>query len=401
MPLLDATGLVPDDWTVLDATAPLPGAATPASHIIVPLDRWLAERESLTQTNRRLGLALPGGADLDALAGDLDRFDVISISFPAFSDGRGYSTARLLRERHGFEGELRATGDVLRDQIPLMARCGFDTFEVADNHAKADWVKGFFSRSYQPAADRRTPVPALRRDRVRSRLEDKAEELNARYGELDAEDVLQAVIGREFPGRIALVSSFGAESVVLLHLVSRVEPSLPILFIDTGKLFGETKRYRDQLIAELGLTGLTVIGPDTAEERAEDPDGILWTKSTDACCDLRKVRPLARALGGYDAWISGRKVFHGGDRSGLGVFDTDGQHVKVNPLAHWSPEKIKAYMDLHDLPTHPLVFDGYLSIGCMPCTDRAVDGDPRSGRWKGQAKTECGIHRNSSLHAAE
>ena len=213
-----------------------------------------------------------------------------------------------------------------------------------------------------------------------------------RYGHLDGAALLRPLIEREFSGRIALVSSFGAESAVLLWLVASIDPAVPVLFIDTGKLFGETLRYRDALVARLGLRDLRTIGPDRAHLETADPDGMLWQRDPDACCNLRKVEPLAEALAGFDAWISGPKRYQGGDRAAIATIESGDGLLKINPLANWSRSDIDAAFAAHDLPRHPLEADGYLSIGCMPCTARVAPGaDPRSGRWAGTDKTECGI----------
>lgn len=222
----------------------------------------------------------------------------------------------------------------------------------------------------------------------------RAAVLSARLEGAAPQDILEAAIHGAFPERIALVSSFGAESAVLLHLVAQVEPTLPVIFIDTGKHFAQTRDYRDLLVARLGLRSFREVSPDAQELAAEDPKGDLSRRDADACCTLRKVRPNQRALAGFDAWISGRKRHHGGVRAALPIVEHDGVHFKVNPLAAWSPREIAAYSRAHDLPPHPLVAEGYPSIGCWPCTAPAdASGDMRSGRWAGQGKTECGIHR--------
>jgi phosphoadenosine phosphosulfate reductase len=201
------------------------------------------------------------------------------------------------------------------------------------------------------------------------------------------------VISREFSGRIALVSSFGAESVVLLHLVASIDRHLPVIFIDTGKIFGSTHRYRADLVARLGLTDVRTTRPDPATLTTQDIDGGLWLRDPDKCCAIRKVAPLSRALAGFDAWLSGRKRYQGGRRAHLPLAEADGLRVKINPLAKWSREEVAAYRAAHELAEHPLVADGFRSVGCMPCTDRVADGeDERDGRWRGSDKTECGIH---------
>lgn len=224
-------------------------------------------------------------------------------------------------------------------------------------------------------------------------LDQHARDLAARYDGVNTQDVLAAAIKREFIDGIALVSSFGTESAILLHMIAAIDTATPIIFVDTGKLFGETKRYRDQLVAHLGLTGLRNITPDAGELSAADPKGVLWSESTDACCDVRKVKPLDRALAPFKAWITGRKSYQGGERSALPLFEADEFRIKINPLAGWRRAQISAYFAAHNLPKHPLEADGYLSIGCVPCTSRVAEGeDPRAGRWRGSEKTECGIH---------
>lgn len=222
---------------------------------------------------------------------------------------------------------------------------------------------------------------------------DRAAALVAQYAGADAQTLLAGMIRREFKGQIALVSSFGTEAAVLLHLVAETDPATPVVFLDTGKLFGETLRYRDTLIKRLGLTDVRSVEPDPAELERHDAEGVLWLKDADACCRIRKVEPLARALKPFAAWINGRKRFQANTREIIPPVEADGERIKVNPLAEWTPADIAAYFARHDLPRHPLEADGYKSIGCMPCTDRVAPGeDPRAGRWRGRDKTECGIH---------
>ncbi|MEM6413635.1 MAG: phosphoadenylyl-sulfate reductase [Pseudomonadota bacterium] len=209
----------------------------------------------------------------------------------------------------------------------------------------------------------------------------------------EASATLNEAINGEFKKRIALVSSFGAESAVLLHLAASVAPDVPILFLETGKHFAQTLSYRKKLANEFGLSNVQDIRPDPDVLRAQDPAGDLWRRNPDACCDVRKVRPLTTVLEGFDAWITGRKQFHGGARMTLPVYEETKKHIKVNPIVRWAQEDVSAYFDQHELPAHPLVAEGFPSIGCWPCTKPAVDGeDVRSGRWQGSEKTECGIH---------
>lgn len=196
-----------------------------------------------------------------------------------------------------------------------------------------------------------------------------------------------------FPKRLAVVSSFGADSAVLLQAVAEVDPTLPVFFLDTGLHFAQTLQYRDHLAKHFGLRDVRTIFPDEIERGAVDPEDRLWRTDTDACCDLRKVRPLARALASFDAWISGRKRFQGSTRSGLPIVEWDGSHFKFNPLAARSSQELAARFENDGLPFHPLRDQGYASIGCWPCTAPVREGEEvRAGRWRGSEKTECGIH---------
>jgi phosphoadenosine phosphosulfate reductase len=197
-------------------------------------------------------------------------------------------------------------------------------------------------------------------------------------------------VGRE---QLALVSSFGTESAALLKVMADVDPAIPVVFLDTGWLFEETLAYRDTLIAKLGLRDVRSIKPLEETLSREDPDRELWFSDPDACCRIRKVEPLARALKPFSAWINGRKRFQGGLRAAIPVVEQDGARLKFNPFATVSREQITAIYTSANLPPHPLAASGYLSVGCMPCTSRtSPDEDVRAGRWRGRAKTECGIH---------
>jgi phosphoadenosine phosphosulfate reductase len=230
-------------------------------------------------------------------------------------------------------------------------------------------------------------------DNVESPLaQSRADVLDLQLRDAHPREILAAAV-REYGDSLALVSSFGAESAVLLHLIAQVKPDLPILFLDTGMQFGQTLDYRKTLAAHLGLTDVRDQRPHYQDLATGDPDNKLWQRDTDACCHIRKVLPLDRALGEFDAWITGRKRFHGGDRLRLRVVEESEGKLKFNPLANWTKRELDAYVAEHDLPTHPLVAQGYPSIGCWPCTQPAEsDEDVRAGRWKGLEKTECGIH---------
>lgn len=232
------------------------------------------------------------------------------------------------------------------------------------------------------------------RDLALGPVAERVAALNARYRHHSATAVLEHALKDDDLGRVALVSSFGAESVVLLHLVSVIAPETPVLFIDTRMLFSETLDYQRELAEKLSLCDVRTIRANPSRVSFEDPDGTLNQFNTDACCAVRKVEPLERALSGFDGWITGRKRFQGNGRETVDFFENEGDfRIKVNPLAHWGREDIVEYMVENRLPRHPLVAKGYPSIGCAPCTSAVKEGeDPRAGRWRGSAKTECGIH---------
>lgn len=219
-----------------------------------------------------------------------------------------------------------------------------------------------------------------------------AVDLDARLSGFDPRTVLRVALEDVFPGRIAVVSSFGADAVVLLHMAARIDPAVPVIFLSTGRHFEETLRYRAELARRLGLLNVVDLAPRPEEARAEDADGRLHARDPDACCALRKVRPLHAGLAPFAAWVTGRRRDQAATRRTMPVIEADGQRIKLNPLAAWTREDIDAYVDAHDLPRHPLVASGYPSIGCAPCTAPATGDDVRSGRWAGLAKTECGIH---------
>jgi phosphoadenosine phosphosulfate reductase len=220
-----------------------------------------------------------------------------------------------------------------------------------------------------------------------------AEELDrALRHALPAEIVTAALhtVGRD---RLAVVSSFGTESAALLKVIADVDPAIPVIFLDTGWLFEETLAYRDTLIKLLGLRDVRSIKPSDEALSRDDAERDLWFSNPDACCRIRKVEPLARALKPFDAWLNGRKRFQGGLRAGIAVVEVDSTRLKFNPFANVSREEIEAIYELSNLPPHPLAASGFMSVGCMPCTSRtATDEDARAGRWRGRDKTECGIH---------
>ncbi len=228
--------------------------------------------------------------------------------------------------------------------------------------------------------------------------ETTAAQIRGQFGHMEGEALLEVMIKNVFQGQIMLSSSFGAEAAVLLGMVSRIDTSVPVVFLDTRRLFGETLRYQKQLTDFFGLEDVRIVRPDDGLLQRLDPEDMLFASDTNKCCEIRKVLPLEMQMQrmkeqGFNGWITGRKQYQSDVRNSLNSIEAEGDFVKINPLAYWSSEDIKQAYLAHNLPPHPLVADGFKSIGCMPCTSRVAEGaDDRSGRWAGMDKSECGIH---------
>lgn len=320
--------------------------------------------------------------------------DSLILEFEAFRDGRGFSLAAVLRGQ-GYGGRLIAAGKVLPDQARHLRRCGFDAVELSPGADAAPWrrMDQVFSAAYQPASGDDRLVWRQRHNTSPEDTAALAARLNAQWADVDAEDLLRAVLGPTLGRKAAAISSFGAEAAVVLHLISRVRPDLPVVFLETGQHFFQTLAYRRELTERLGLTDVRDITPDAAALAKSDPRGDLWRSQPDACCAIRKVQPLAQALAGFDTRITGRKRYQNNQRADLLPFEAVDGVLTVNPLAKWSADQVEDWLRDHQLPRHPLVEQGYPSIGCWPCTRAvALDEGARDGRWAGQEKTECGIH---------
>lgn len=227
--------------------------------------------------------------------------------------------------------------------------------------------------------------------------QEQADALNARFVGVEAPEMLRTLFAEGTLGHVAVVSSFGTESAVLLHLVATADPRVPVIFVDTMKMFPETLEYRETLIKTLGIVNSSVITPLPDVIAAKDANGLRWSFDPDGCCEIRKVEPMARAKQGLDCWISGRKAFQSQTRQNLPRFEIDKGLLKLNPLGDWTKDDLEAYFAAHNLPRHPLEAQGYPSIGCEPCTSKVLPGeDPRAGRWRGWDKVECGIHTAST-----
>jgi len=221
--------------------------------------------------------------------------------------------------------------------------------------------------------------------------------LNDSFESQQPQDVLAYVISAYFPD-LVLASSFGAEDVALIDMAHRINSKTPIFYLDTDFLFTETYETRDRLIAKYDIAPIQVTSLLTPERQAETFGDKLWERRPDECCNQRKVEPLTRILKNYKAWITGIRRDQAPTRANAGLIEWDQtfQLVKCNPLARWTSEAVWAYITQHNVPYNSLHDQHYPSIGCTYCTKPVMPGeDPRSGRWAGQAKTECGLHGKS------
>jgi phosphoadenylyl-sulfate reductase (thioredoxin) len=352
--------------------------------------------EALLESNAETSVRLPADVDLELVKPRLSGLKTIIVDFPGYADGRGFSIARQLRNRYGFAGEIIAAGPLIPDQYVYALQCGFDAVKVdPETYAKQDpeeWRDALdaFDLTYQRGyAIHNGPAQNI----FDARRAKRAEKRRDQYKGLSAEAALTKALTEDFKDKIVLSSSMGVDSAVLLHMISKIDPDMPILFLETRKHFTETLEYRDLLTKTLGLTNVQSLTPDDEEVATEDAADILYKTNKDACCDLRKVRPLERVVNGYEARITGRKRYQTPNRRNMEILEEGETQFSLNPLAFWTAKDVTAYMRKHNLPVHPLLKLGFLSIGCAPCTTKVEEGeDPRAGRWRDNDKDECGIH---------
>ncbi len=357
--------------------------------------------ETFIAANEGEEVSLNNDVDLAVVAPQLPKLKTILVNFPSYADGRGFSIARQLRKTYGFKGTIIADGPLIPDQYAMALQCGFDAVRLDGKtfaiQAESDWFNamddfaGAYQRGYTVKNGPATSIFDARKTSAAALKQSEQGALDPYFG-LSAHKAIERALD-EYNGKIALVSSLGVDSVVLLHMVAQIDKDVPVIFLDTGKHFRETLAYRDMIIEDLGLTNFRNIRPDTAAVKAEDLEGDLNEHAPDSCCDLRKVRPLDGAIKGFEARITGRKRYQTPERANMPILEQIGKQAKINPLAYWHAKDVTAYIKKHDLPPHPMLALGFLSIGCQPCTTRVAEGeDPRAGRWRHHDKTECGIH---------
>ncbi len=393
--LIKGRALVTDRWTLLREAGSL--ADVPAdAPAIVPLALWHAERAALLARGD-VGVWLAPADDPAGLADDVAALPLIAIDFPKFTDGRGYSIARLLRDRHGFEGELRAIGDILRDQLFALAQCGFDAFAIRADRDAAEALASLDDFAGVYTSTSHAPQPWFRRRCAAASSNPDPTALDARIDETVA--LLRAIAACHAPAVFA--SSFGAEDMVVIDLIARHALPIRIFTLDTGRLPEETHALIDRTRERYGLP-IDIYTPDTRLLQSfvrENGVNAFYgsVELRKGCCAVRKTEPLARALVAKGAWITGLRKSQSVTREAIATEEFDTLHglPKFNPLADWSHDDVWHYVRANDVPYNALHDRGYPSIGCAPCTRAIEPGeDIRAGRWwwEQPEHKECGLH---------
>jgi len=396
--LIKHRAVVDDEWVLLRQASSLADVPDGVP-VIVPLALWHDRRAAL-HARGEVGVWLAPTDDPCALVADLGTLPLIAVDFPKFADGRGYSTARLLRDRYGYRGELRAIGDVLRDQLFALSECGFDAFALREDRDPLDALASFndFTSIYTTTS--RTPQPWFRRRNGAGARPHAATEPQLAPRVAEVLERLRSIAANHAPA--ALATGFGAEGMILVDLIARNALPIRIITLDTGRLPEETLALIDRTRDRYGVS-VEVYAPDArALEAFVAGNGVnAFYRSVELrkqCCALRKSEPLARALSGRGAWIAGLRREQSANRQEIGFEEFDALHgiPKFNPLADWTWDEVWRYLHAHDVPYNALHDHGYPSIGCAPCTRAVQPGeDPRAGRWWWEASEhkECGLHR--------
>ena len=396
--------IVEDGWTVLQLaegeTASM--LKLPSADSLFPLTVWQTRQQEIISSHKRIGLWLDSHEAVESVANELHYFQVIAINFPKFADGRGYSLARLLRDRYGYEGEIRAIGDVQQDQLFYLKRAGFDAFAVRADRDIESALKSLdaFPEAYQAATDLKTPL-FRRRPQGNAQLVDVSDDLQATVSRKAAEVVgrLEEIAAKVSPAVFA--SSLGAEDQVLTDLILRNQLPISIFSLDTGRLPVETYELM-AAVEQHYNTKLTVYYPkhDAVQDYVAKHGINGFYNSVEerkGCCHARKVEPLQRALAGKKAWITGLRAQQATTRTGLPFqeYDAGNGLEKFNPLSDWTEKEVWAYLRLHGVPYNALHDKNTPSIGCAPCTRAITVGeDVRAGRWwwENPESKECGLH---------
>ena len=322
----------------------------------------------------------------------------IAIRFPVFGDGRGISLAVLLRERHGFKGEIRAVGYLIPDLAQFLLRSGFDTAEITDPEQASVWKASVSRIQHNYQRGYRNLLP-LRSDATRK----EAESIDQRLSRVKSLTDRVREMRRKIEGRIVFSTSLGLEDQAILHSIAESGAEIDVFTLDTGRLFPEVLETVELSELRYGVR-IRLVAPEASEvEQLVARDGVFGfrhaVEDRKACCEIRKVRPLNRELKGAQGWISGLRREHSDERADvkLAAWDEADALIKVNPVADWSTQDLTAYIAANNVPVNPLHARGFVSIGCAPCTRAIQPGEhPRAGRWwwENEEKKECGLHMN-------
>jgi phosphoadenosine phosphosulfate reductase len=402
--IIRANSVVEDHWNVIrlaDGETPSSIKLADGDHLF-PLSVWQTRKQEIISAHKRIGVWLDSHEEVEAIADDLHYFQVVGINFPKFADGRGYSAARLLRERYGYEGEVRAIGDVLQDQLFYLKRSGFDAFALrADRDIEvAVAALETFPEAYQTAADQKQPL-FRRRPQGQTQLVDVSDDLQISVTRKAAAVVkVLEEVARDFSPAV-FASSLGAEDQVLTDLIVKSCLPITIFSLDTGRLPAETYDLISSVEKHYGIKLKLYYPKNESVEQYVQANGINGfydsVEQRKSCCQVRKVEPLQRALAGNKAWITGLRAQQATTRAGLPVREWDAGNglEKFNPLSDWTEKEVWAYIRLHGVPYNALHDKHYPSIGCGPCTRAIAAGeDVRAGRWwwENPESKECGLH---------
>ena len=327
----------------------------------------------------------------------------IAIPFAKFNDGRGFSVAHLLRSDHGFRGEVRATGHVIPDQALHLLRAGFDTANLKTTESLLHWRRSLshYQGAYQKAA--RNPLMQRRLASQHIKGEQRAATLSDQLEKMpDLTERIRSIAGST-NGRLAFSTSLGEEDQAIIHAICDAGIDVDVFTLDTLRHFPETLETLQRTEQHYGIR-IRVVTPDPTDlEELIDRDGELGFRtsvnSRKACCMIRKVLPLNRALKGSAGWITGLRRGQSTERSDIAhaVWDTSLELIKTSPLADWTDTQLNDYIAANSIPVNPLHAKGFTSIGCEPCTRAVGPGEgPRAGRWwwENEDGKECGLHGN-------
>ena len=390
-----------DEWIIVRlAEGETPeGIAVAAGKHIVPLAVWQAQPALQQRTD--IGVWLENTTEPETLTLDWNRFPVIALDYPKFTDGRSHSIAYLLRNRLGYQNELRAIGDVLVDHLFYMQRVGFNAFSLRADQKMETALRMLkpFSVSYQGSTDDARPL-FLRAHEEQPAQHDHG--LTAKIRALEA--FLTEITTDHTP--LTFANSLAYEDMIITDVIARLKLPIEMFTLQTGMLHEQTTAMITTITQHYGLP-VTVYTPDEADvqQYITQNGKYAFYESLElrkACCHIRKVKPLQRALTGKKGWITGQRADQSITRVAINLREWDEANglEKFNPLRDWTFADVKAYIAQYHVPYNPLHDQGYPSIGCEPCTRPIKEGeDLRAGRWwwEHSDSKECGLHLSTPI----